>query len=286
MTGATTTARLVGTRELVGARGDVVGATVPRDEIDEALHSDAPLELILDVLLAAEDGDPERREVIVGWEPSDLEAILAETEGDAVTFSFDRGELERLVAGEDFEGHGLRERAMVLTVAAAAALPVASSASGMYAESGGGTSAPAAASVAHDEATLADRGIGVDSTPAHDEATLADRGIALEPTAATHDEASPAARGIGVDPIIGTTHDEASLATRGIEAQPVPATHDEATLVDRGIEAPPAVSSDSGFEISAPDASTTAIVGGLAGAGLVIAAAGFAARRNRRLGTA
>jgi hypothetical protein len=286
MTGATTTARLVGTRELVGARGDVVGATVPRDEIDEALHADAPLELILDVLLASEDGDPERREVIVGWERSDLEALLSETEGDAVTFSFDRGELERLVAEEDFEGHGLRERAMVLTVAAAAASAVASSASGMYAESGGGSVAPAAASVAHDEATLADRGIGGAPVPAHDEATLSDRGITVEPTAATHDEASPTARGIGVDPVIGTTHDETTLATRGIEAQPVPAAHDEATLVDRGIEPPPAVSSDSGFEIPTLDASTTAVVGGLAGAGLVIVAAGFAVRRSRRLGTA
>jgi hypothetical protein len=86
--------------------------------------------------------------------------------------------------------------------------------------------------------------------------------------------------------VIGTANDEATLGTRGIDPQPVPATHDEATLVDRGIEPPGVAASDSGFELPSFDAGTTAVVGGLAGAGLVIAAAGFAVRRRRDIGTA
>jgi hypothetical protein len=289
MTVTSTTAMLVGNPEMLGAKEDAVTATVPRVEIEEALRSDAPLELILEVLRADEvTTEPERREVGIAWERSDLESLLGDTSGDSIAFSFDRAELERVLDDEDFEGHGLRERAMILTVAAAAASAVASSASAIpYADPGSGAAVvQTAAPSAHDEATLADRGIGVESATAHDEATLADRGIEAQPAAATHDEATAAARGIGVAPVIGIAHDEATLGTRGIDPQPVPATHDEATLVDRGIEPPGVAASDSGFELPSFDAGTTAVVGGLAGAGLVIAAAGFAVRRRRDIGTA
>jgi hypothetical protein len=61
-----------------------------------------------------------------------------------------------------------------------------------------------------------------------------------------------------------------------------PATHDEATLTARGIA--PATSPDAGrsaIDVPSLDASTAARVGGLAGLGLLITAAGFAVRRQR-----
>ena len=136
---------------------------------------------------------------------------------------------------------------------------------------------PGAVSATHDEATLAARGIEPGTLPAsHDEATLAARGIA---PVALHDEATLAARGIEPGP---AAHDEATLAARGIAPGELPAVHDEATLTARGIT--PAATDDGGFAIDAPsiDAGTTgAVVGGLAGLGLLITAAGFAARRQR-----
>jgi len=86
------------------------------------------------------------------------------------------------------------------------------------------------------------------------------------------------ARGIGVS-IPGP--DESTLAARGIEQQPTPAVHDEATLVERGVGTPAPVDSGTSFELPSVDPGTAAAIGGLAGAGLIIAAAGFAVRRNR-----
>jgi hypothetical protein len=112
---------------------------------------------------------------------------------------------------------------------------------------------------------------------------LAARGI--EPTvAASHDEATLAARGI--EPTVAASHDEASLAARGIRPA-VPTAHDEATLTSRGITpATPAESSEGGFAIDVPSIDATsaaAIAGGAAGLGLLITAAGFAARRQRTI---
>jgi hypothetical protein len=289
MTVTSTTAMLVGTPEMLGAKDGAVTVAVPKVEIEEAMQSDAPLELILDVLRTEEEAtEAAAHEIAVAWERQDLESLVSGTAGDSIIFSFDQTELERVLADEDFEGHGLRERAMILTVAAAAASAAASSASAMaYADTGSGAAiVQTAVPSAHDEATLAERGIGVQPASAHDEATLAARGIEAQPEAATHDEATASARGIGVAPVIGSAQDEATLGTRGIDPQPVPATHDEATLVGRGIETPALAAPDSGFDLPAFDAGTAAAVGGLAGAGLVIAAAGFVVRRRREPGTA
>jgi hypothetical protein len=92
----------------------------------------------------------------------------------------------------------------------------------------------------------------------------------------------PTARGIGVT-LPGA--DEASLAARGIEAQPTPVAQDEATLVERGVQpAPVTVDSGTGLDLPSVDAGTAALVGGLAGAGLLLVGGTFATRR--RTGTA
>jgi len=289
--GTSMTAMLVDAPELGGDPG--VTATIGRDEIEEALAADEPLDLILDVARPA-NGGIETTDVSVQWQRGDLESLLDRMESDAVLLSFDRAKLERALDDPDFEGHGIREAIMLTVAAASASAAVAvSTASGQLMEEGAGGGTAVAAVVApghgeagtasmlaaptHDEATLAARGVDpaiATAITAHDEATTG-RDIAGP---AVHDETSAVARGIGVS-IPGP--DESTLAARGIEQQPTPAVHDEATLVERGVGTPAPVDSGTSFELPSVDPGTAAAVGGLAGAGLIIAAAGFAVRRNR-----
>jgi hypothetical protein len=107
-------ARLVDEASLAG-RG--VTATLPRSQVEEAARSsDAPPQLALDIRA----GDGEERTLAIAWDREDLERVLGRTSGDSVVFTFDRDELASAVSG-DFEAHGLRERALVLAVAAATA---------------------------------------------------------------------------------------------------------------------------------------------------------------------
>ncbi len=339
MSETSTTAMLVGTRDMLAARADAVTATVPRDEVEGALTLDPPAELTLEVLRPKEGGQFEKHVVDVAWRREDLESVLADLDADAITFSFDRGELERALDLPEVEGHGLREAAVVLSIAAAAAVAGAPAAS---AEPGGAVvSQPIQVQVVgHDEATLTARGIDLGTVAAahdeasaaargiepgyvaasHDEATIAARGIESGTVAASHDEASLAARGIepgyvaashdeatiaargiesgtvaashdeaslaarGIEPgTVAASHDEATLAARGVEPGYVTASHDEATLVARGVVPEPVAVADtgSGFDLPSVDTGVAAgIAGGLAGAALLIAAAGFATRRR------
>jgi hypothetical protein len=260
---------------------DGITATIPREEFAAALTSEEPAELFLEV---ARPGSDDKADVAVTWSRDELEQLLGATKGPTVTLAFKRDELERALDEPEVEMHGLRDKALVLTIAAAAAAGGATTAAAATHDEAGLTArgiTPSYVAV-HDEATLAARGIESVVASAHDEATLAARGI--EPTvAASHDEATLAARGI--EPTVAASHDEATLAARGIEPGSLPATHDEATLVARGIAPAPATPTgdDGGFAIDMPaaDGTTAAIAGGLAGLGLLITAAGFATRRQR-----
>ena len=268
--GTSMTAMLVGTPEDVGGHPGVT-ATIPRDEIEEALASDQPLDLILDVT-RPKDGGVETTDVTVTWQRSDLESLLAGINADAITLSFDRVGLERAIDEPDFEGQGIRE-VMLLTVAAAsasAAMAVSTAQGQLTDAGGGGGPVPVVVTPGHGEAGTAsalapsgldvpiataiaahDTATGALAAPSHDEATLAARGIDvpiataiaaageattardLAAPAAIHDETSLAARGVGQG-VPGM--DEATLAARGIEAV-APGGHDEATLAARGIDA-------------------------------------------------
>ena len=256
-----TTARLVRPED-VGGRPPAATISVAREEIEEALASDDAPELILEVQLR----ETERRELHVAWERSDLESILAGAGPGRIAFSFEPSELYRALEHPDFEGHGFRE-AVLLTVAAA--------------------SASAAVAVTTAQGGIAEgTGVGGGATatmvsPGHAEAGTA---AALASAGSTKDEAGSTARGIGVT-IPGA--DEATLTARGIEAQLTPVAHDEATLVQRGVEpAPVTVDSGTGFDLPSVDAGTAAVVGGLAGAGLLLIVGGTFATRRRTTGTA
>jgi hypothetical protein len=264
--GTGATAMLVGTPTDVGGRPDAATVTMAREEIEEALASDAPLELILSV----DRGTGTPQDVSVAWQRSDLETVLAGTDAGGITFSFDRAELYRALEHPDFEGHGIREM-VLLTVAAASASAAlaASTASGQLMEGTGGGGATAAvvvpghgeattardlaAPTIHDEATATARGVG-QVVPGADEAGLTARG--LDPAIATaigaHDEAltasTLAAPGI---------HDEATAAARGV-GQVVPGA-DEAGLTARGLD--PAIATAIGAHDEALTASTLAAPG-------------------------
>lgn len=255
-----------------GGRPDAATVTMAREEIEEALASDEPLELVLTVDRGA--GSPQ--DVRIGWDRSDLETVLAGTDAGGITFSFDRAELYRALEHPDFEGHGIREMVMITVAAASASAALAAStASAQLLDTAGGGGATSVTAVQPgDPGTIPylSQGIGVDQSQFQGEASTAatqgepgtipylSQGIGVDQsqfqgdaTPAIHDEATLIAR--GVDPAIATAmashgeaataselaavagiHDETTLASRGVD-QIVPGA-DEATLSARGIETP------------------------------------------------
>lgn len=91
-----------------------VTTIVSRVEIADALKHSSP-ELFLDL----EQGD-ERGTVTLSWTHEELEQLLDRASGDDILFAFDRDQLQ--LAFDDVEAHGLREKALVFTVAVAGAL--------------------------------------------------------------------------------------------------------------------------------------------------------------------
>src|SRR6266508_4284620 len=100
-------AQLVDASDL-DARSHKIAATVPRDEIQEALRVEDGRELILDIA-RRENGDVQAHTLRVAWTEDQLEELLRETSGEQVTLVFDADELQQaLIAEEDVEAHGVR----------------------------------------------------------------------------------------------------------------------------------------------------------------------------------
>ena len=92
-------------------------ATIERAEVEKALQSDEPVDLLLDVERVAPDGSGRETErIALGWEPEDLERLLAEGGGE-ITLTLDEAELRQLLDA-DVDAHGMRERLAVVTVVA------------------------------------------------------------------------------------------------------------------------------------------------------------------------
>jgi len=121
--------------------------TVPRAQVEEALHMDEPVDLLLDIERSTPGEGRETRRLALAWEREDLERML-ENDGSEITLSFDEAELRQLL-DDDVEAHGMREKLAVLTVVAAgiaaagagSALASPNSGDGSLA---GGTAVPAA----------------------------------------------------------------------------------------------------------------------------------------------
>jgi hypothetical protein len=238
---------------------DGVATTLPREEIEEALStSDGPPELSLSV--ARMDGEERAdQEFSIAWDRDDLEEILRVSEGSTVTLTFDRAELEG--AFEDVEAHGMRERALILTVAAAtAAGGITAAANAMPTDPGGGAAITAVQS-APDIVSDAGSGGGLVQSNASDSLVSdAGSGGGLVQSNASDSLVSDAGSGGG---LVQSTGADSLISDAGSSGpMPIAATGDEG----------------SGFAISSPD---PAVVGALAGFGLFITGAAFTMRRRQ-----
>jgi hypothetical protein len=122
------------------AGGKTFAATIERAEVEKALQSDEPVDLLLDVERVAADGSGRETErIALAWEPDDLERLLAQ-DGGEITLTFDEAELRQLLDA-DVDAHGMRERLAVVTVVAGLAAAGAGGASAMV----GGTAQDGAA---------------------------------------------------------------------------------------------------------------------------------------------
>ncbi|MGH2995917.1 MAG: hypothetical protein ACRDM9_06345 [Gaiellaceae bacterium] len=287
-----------GSATLVEAVPDVeaygVTTTLPRAEVEEVLRSeDGPIELFLDLMRPT---DGEARTVRVAWDHDDLEHILESSSGDTVTLAFDRRQLESAFEEADVEGHGLRERALVLTVAVATAATGASVAQAGAVGgpgAGGGPGGAAAADVAgYQRAMPSDYAAAAAADAAgYQRAMPSDYGPTTGPVAAAGDESPAEVQGGAGSEIIGgavgASGGEAPAAVTGAAGQPdavggaVGAAGGEAPATVTGGAAPVEAPADDsgGIEIPGP-ARDAAIAGGIV---LLITAAGFALKGQRRV---
>ena len=138
--------------ESPNAEGHVLTATVPRSQIEAALADDAGADLRLEIA-RIQNGERDDRVVDVSWDRADLEELLRKASGDPVLLTFDPNELERMLETPDVEAQGIREKALVITVAAATAAGFSGAAQAMTDIGGGGSSSAAVSGLVTDNAS-------------------------------------------------------------------------------------------------------------------------------------
>ena len=242
--------------------GQGLTTSVTREEVEEALRAkDGPPELILDVTRFS-DGEPaETRSVAVAWEPADLEQLLGQTEGERVTLTFD-GEALREAMEADVEAHGLREKAVVLAVAATAVAGV--------------TAGAASGSLGADDPALARSAPAPQPSLGPDDRALPR--MTQVPEVGPDDRAVPR-----TDPLAqpSMSPDDRALPRTDPLAQPSMSPDDRNLPLGSPVSEPRPVAgtSDDGTRIEAPSPETIAVLGGIA---LAITGAAFAAATASR----
>jgi hypothetical protein len=247
-------ARLVDASE-IGA-GEIQ-TIVSRAEIQNVLNAkDGEPELVIDV---TRSGEAEARTLRLAFDPAEVEELLRRTDGEKVTLTFDGSALEQAIE-DDVAAHGLRERAVVLAVAATTAAAGASIAQAAVYQTGGSGSAttPATSSVVSEhEWPVGAAADPTGSAAAVNQGVVSEREWPVGAAAGPAESAAPAAANQGV-----VSEREWPVAVSGTAAQAPSVT--------------PATPSTSG----GTDAGTAAAVVG--GAALLISAAGFAVRRQHK----
>lgn len=263
-------------------------ATLPRSDIETALQDEAGADLFLEIA-RIQNGERDDRTVKVTWSREELEDLLRRASGDAVTLTFNQDELQRLL-DDDVEAHGLREKIVVLSIAAATAASFASAAGAQVLSDGGGTGGNAAAVAMVTDASTGGVAGSVSgfTTDASTSGTTAD---AAAPAAAPADgwmssveSPVPGPAGINVitdntggqpGSVAGFATDATTSGQPGSVSGIISDTGSEAT---RTPAAPAVTGGGSGFSI--PDSAIeAALAGGLA---LLITGAAFVTRTQRR----
>jgi hypothetical protein len=188
--------------ELIGASSfgarSPIAATVSRAELEEALRVEEVPELVLGVD-SRSNGDVEAHTLRVAWTDDQLKELLRDTSGDDITLYFDAEELQRALAGEDIEAHGMREKtAAVITVAAmAAGIGASAHAAGAQTMIGSGTAGAAGGTI---EMVSDAASSGVQAAPelVSDAGSSGGAGVGAAPAAGPQ-LISDAASGPGVD---------------------------------------------------------------------------------------
>ena len=86
MSETSTTAMLVGSKEMFETRPAVLTTTLPRGEIETALESDPPAELVLEIVRSSDAADADRHNVSIAWSREDLASLLEDASAEAYTF--------------------------------------------------------------------------------------------------------------------------------------------------------------------------------------------------------
>jgi hypothetical protein len=282
--------------------GEGLTTSLSRSEIEDVLASEeAPIELVLDVTRFSDGEAAETRNVAVSWERTDLEQLLREAQGDEVILTFDREALLQTIEG-DVEGHGIREAALALAVAATAATGVAANASadpgalpGMRgAVATQSTAGPDDRSVAMTSPTTSAATMGVDdravarATPAPDPVVgVDDRAVpratpAPDPVVGVDDRAVPRATPADV-PSLAPDDRAVPRATPAPTSAPTSAVSPDDRAVPRStpVAAPVAgTATDTGISWAPSPAETAALAGAIA---LAITGAFFIVGGRRRM---
>jgi len=274
-------------------------ATIERGEVEKALQSDEPVDLLLDVERVAADGSGRETErIALGWEPGDLERLLAQSRGE-ITLTFDEAELRQLLDA-DVDAHGMRERLAVVTVVAGLAAAGAGGASAMVggtAQDGASGTQPA---VTHVTASEVSSGLAAAAGPSQaalradalrGEALNQEYGLGTGPTQAEQRADTLRGEALNQEYGLGTARaaapSEISTGITGTEPAPpseistgvVPQAAPISPEVTAGVVSQPtATPASSDPSWTSPSPETLAIA---AGAILAITALGFAARSQR-----
>jgi hypothetical protein len=273
----------------VDAKGGLT-ATLPRSDIELALKDDAGADLLLEIA-RIQNGERDDRKVRVVWEKSELEDLLRRASGDHITLTFSQAEVERMLDDPDVEAQGLREKVLVLTVAAATAAGFAGSAAA-HVLSDGASSGGSAAAVPGFVTDASTSGIpGSVASIATDASTGGATGAAADSAAPADGWMSGVESPVGANPaginvvtdntggqpgsVSGFATDATTSGQPGSVTGIVSDTGSEAT---RNPAQPTGVGGGSGFSI--PDSAIEgALAGGLA---LLITGAAFVTRTQRR----
>jgi hypothetical protein len=266
----------------VSTRG--VTAVLRRSDIEQAARSgDEPAELLLDVR-RGQGADVQAHSVAVEWSQADLDRLLRDAgTTDEVTIALDRDEMAAAIdAKADVEAHGLREKALVLTVVAVSALSTAGVAQARpFIGSAGGAAATPVASVAASVQAPATTIGGAGPAPAEqvDVVSAAPAtttgGATAAVTPATAESPATTIGGAGA-PTPGATPVETTVS---VASSDTPA---QVQLRGQAAERTTAIAGGGTSLSSSEEAALLGAAGGLAIAAAGFAAAGFAAAGRRR----
>ena len=251
-----------------------LGVSLPRSEVERALHEEMDAELTLDVIRSNGSTDRQRLAVILD-EPALRR--LVEQEGEQVRVVIDPNSLQ--AAFDDVEAHGVREGMATLAILVTAAAGGAGMA-GAAVDEGTGTGAQSDPSAFVAGVTDFPAGAAVDQGTEAQPAFVP--GVTDFPTIQASVPEAGMPRAMPADYAAAAEADR--LAAADIEqvrlggpAVPDPDSAIENVRATRDLA--PAGDSGGGIEISAPSAGITAMLAG--GVVLTIAAAAFALRRRR-----